>query len=318
MHPKLKLAAVLLLVIISAVLISADVSVINALNRQYASLSDIARKYNLGLRRTVDRIDLGRQGAQLSFFPDKRYAYYNNVKFTLDFPAFVKGGRGYVSVSDMRSLVDPLLNTRNLYKQKIQTIILDPGHGGKDCGALGKITQEKLINLRLAKRLAELLTRMGYNVVLTRNGDSTLTLEQRTGIASQRKADLFLSLHVNSAADRSISGIETFCLTPSGAPSSNGGTPDYRRLSGNRFDSNNIMLAYCMQRNLLVKTGAEDRGVKRARFQVLRDVNCPAVLIEIGFISNRAEEQKMAGSAYIDTVARAIADGVGNYQRALR
>lgn len=318
MHAKLKLAAALFLIIVSAVLISADVSVINALNRQYASLTDIARKYNLSLRRTVDRIDMRGQGTQLSFFPDKRYAYYNNVKFSLDFPAFVKGGRGYVSVSDLRSLIDPLLNGRNLYKQKLQTIVLDPGHGGKDCGALGKITQEKTINLRLAKRLAELLKRMGYNVVLTRNGDSTLALEQRTGIASQRKADLYISLHVNSAADRSITGIETFCLTPSGAASSNGGTPDYRRLSGNRFDSNNIMLAYCMQRNLLVKTGAEDRGVKRARFQVLRDVNCPAVLVEIGFISNRAEEQKMAGDAYLDTVSRAIADGITTYQRSLR
>jgi N-acetylmuramoyl-L-alanine amidase len=204
---------------------------------------------------------------------------------------------------------------------KINTICLDAGHGGKDMGEHVGGIEEKKYTLLLAKELQYQLIRAGFKVVMTRTTDSALELSDRTGIARQRKAELFLSLHFNSSpADRNeVRGVETYALTPAGATSSNAqGEGDTRWLSANGNDEKNMLLAFQVQKSLLRGLGAEDRSVKRARFQVLREASMPAVLIEGGFLSHPDEQRKILDPNYRRQMARAITDGILAYKKLVK
>lgn len=151
---------------------------------------------------------------------------------------------------------------------------------------------------------------------MTRTTDETMSLDERVEFCKAKRGDLFVSVHFNSGG--SAEGIETYCLPPIGASSTADSkrrrTDDDRSL-GNRTDGQNIWLAHSVQKALLRATGAEDRGVRRARFYVLRNATCPAVLIEGGFLSNRAEEKKILTATYRDQLAKAIAEGILNFKK---
>ncbi len=287
--------------------------------RSYVHLGDASGVY--GMRVVANsraRTEIAGGPYRVVFFPDKRYCFFNNIRLLLSYAPTRRGNDLYISRIDYDTLLAPLLGSKKAFRHPIATIMIDPGHGGRDQGAAGRFSLEKNITLRLARRVAEILRACGYRVVLTRNSDATLSLEQRSRLQQQNKADVFLSLHVNAAADRSVSGIETYCLTPVGAPSSNSTTVGWQKNSGNGFDRNNILLAYNVQRSLLRRTQGGDRGVKRARFAVLRDIRCPGVLVEVGFISHNAEERNLGSAAYIEKLARGISDGVINYHRGMQ
>ncbi len=132
-------------------------------------------------------------------------------------------------------------------------------------------------------------------------------------------ADLFISLHWNSAGQggSEVKGVETYCLTPAGAPSSNTGNDasGAETRAGNRFNAENLYLAYVLQRSLMRELGVEDRGVHRARFAVLCPSVMPAVLIEGGYMSNPAESKKIYDAGYRRQMAKAIVNGVQSYKR---
>lgn len=195
--------------------------------------------------------------------------------------------------------------------------MLDPGHGGRDQGAASAQMKEKAITLNLAHRVAKILRAYGYKVELTRTGDTAVSLGERSAYATRTKADLFVSIHVNSAQNNTVRGIETFCMVPEGAAPSNGGKPNPKFYPGNTSNPRNFLLSYHLQRALLARTGAPDRGVKFARFSVLRDVTCPAALVEVGFLSNSTDELNLGSAAYLDKLARGIATGILNYHRSL-
>jgi N-acetylmuramoyl-L-alanine amidase len=196
--------------------------------------------------------------------------------------------------------------------------VLDPGHGGSDTGTRGRQSVEKILTLDVAKRAERYLEAAGLNTVLTRTSDRTLSLEDRVALATGKHADLFVSIHLNSGG--SADGIETYCSPPAGAVSTSN---PFRRFFGhpdspcpnNRYDEKNVWLAHCVQRSALHATGAADRGVRRARFVVIRDATCPAILIEGGFLSNRAEEQRILTADYRERLAKAIADGILEYRK---
>ncbi len=288
-----------------------------AYGRAYSNLYDMTRRFGLQLRVGKGRYDVTGNGSRMVLYPDKRYMFLNGVRVNQCFSPVMKGGATYVSRTDYTKTFTPLLGSKRAYKHPVGTIFLDCGHGGKDQGAAGKFSQEKNITLRLGRRLAAILRSCGYKVVMSRNSDVFLSLERRAALQASTRSDLFISLHVNSAGDRSVSGIETYCMTPAGAPSSNSTKADARTYNGNRYDSNNIILAWNLQRSMLSRTKAADRGVKRARFQVLRDIRCPGALVEIGFISNAAEERNLGSAAYIEKLARGLAEGILNYHRSL-
>lgn len=294
-----------------------EVRTIWTLNRRYTNLSDLAKRYRMQFSRGNSSWNFGNRFGMLKLYPDKRDARFNNVRIIPSFAPLLRNGVAYLSAVDVNTLLNPFFTTKKPHKHKIYRIVIDPGHGGKDHGAIGRITREKNITLQLAKMVEKSLEASGYAVTLTRTSDVYLGLSERPARANRADADLFLSLHVNAAADRSITGIETYALTPAGAPSSSSSTPTTAKVAGNEFDFNNILLAYYIQKTLLERTGAIDRGVKRARFAVLRDLKCPGVLVEIGFISNSAEERKLASTAYLDRLAKAISSGVIAYHRSL-
>ena len=204
-------------------------------------------------------------------------------------------------------------------KSAVRRIVLDPGHGGKDTGKINAPYKynEKAATLDTAARLRLLLEKQGFEVVFTRTKDVFVELDDRPAVAASVKADLFISLHYNAgpAGDTSSGGIETYCLTPAGQKSTNAGKARSTTgvEPGNRFDNANMALAWGIQRRLLAGTGAEDRGVRRARFAVLRTLSCPGVLIEGGFMSSRKEGAQIADAAYRQKIAEAVAAGIVDY-----
>ena len=242
----------------------------------------------------------------------------NGIKVDLNFPVTYFGAVPYVTGFDWIKTFRPLLYPATLRKHSVYTITIDMGHGGSDPGALGAFSKEKNITLAAGQRLGRILRSYGFQVRFTRRSDIKIPLEKIDALQRNHRSNLFISLHVNSAKDRSVSGIETFCLTPAHAPSSGAKKIQDTRKAGNFYDENNLALAYAVQRRMLIRTGAPDRGVKRANFVVLRDLNVPGILIEMGFISNRTEERKLNNSVYIDALARGIAEGIIDYQKSIK
>jgi N-acetylmuramoyl-L-alanine amidase len=173
--------------------------------------------------------------------------------------------------------------------------------------------------LTFARELREVLLRAGVEVLMTRDRDVFIDLKDRTAHANKVKAHLFVSIHYNAAAATSASGAETFCLTPAGQfsthdPSNRGTT---RVEPGNRFDALNVRAAHAVHRSLITALRSTDRGVKRSRFTVLTDLTCPGILIEAGFLSNRAEAINLSKESHRERIAQAIAEGIIAYAAAL-
>lgn len=229
----------------------------------------------------------------------------------------VEGGTLVLNRIELDKKCRPLLSGAAGPSPGIRRIVIDPGHGGLNTGATNIVdgTLEKELTLDWAFRLAELLSGAGFDVRLTRTADTDLSPQARVEFATAMKADLFLSLHFNSAyPDRAQHGIETYCLTPTGVVSSmNRGYDDPIQASypNNTFDEANIQWAYKIHRSLVQLTGARDRGIRHARFMaVLRNQQCPAVLIEGGFLSNPAEARRISDPAYRQKLAEAIAQAL--------
>jgi N-acetylmuramoyl-L-alanine amidase len=174
----------------------------------------------------------------------------------------------------------------------------------------------------LAIELRKQLENAGFHVILTRSRDVYVDLPSRPAVANHNGADLFISLHFNaSPVDKEdISGPETYCITPVGAPSSNasgefGSSIGAGPTVANRNENKSLLLAYQMERSLVVNLHAEDRGVRRARFAVLRDAAMPAILIEGGYMTHPVEGKKIYDAAYRKQMATAIVKGVLAYQK---
>ena len=211
-----------------------------------------------------------------------------------------------------------------------KTIVIDPGHGGKDPGALGRGTRkERIIVLAISKKLREILTQKGYTVLMTRDTNRFIPLRERTAFATQRKADLFLSIHANGSKSPKAHGIETYYLDVTSTDKASEDIASRENadsgysiqelealLKGIIRESkseDSKRLAGHIQRALVQTTGAVDRGVKHARFVVLIGTNVPAVLIETGFVSNPTEGRKLTTPAYQHKIAAAIAQGIEEF-----
>jgi N-acetylmuramoyl-L-alanine amidase len=199
------------------------------------------------------------------------------------------------------------------------TICLDPGHGGKDSGNRVGLHYEKNYTLPLAFEVRDQLKNLGFNVILTRSTDTFVDLPVRPAIANSRSADLFVSLHFNATTNNpnAILGPETYCITPVGAASSNaqGEVGNYGPTPANHFGNKSLLLAYQVEKSLVQNLGAEDRGVRRARFAVLRDATMPAILIEGGYMTSPVEGKKIYDAAYRKQMAAAIVKGILAYQK---
>lgn len=287
-------------------------------DRKYVYLRDIASYYGLKCYIGKTKTLVSGRYSKLELEHDKRFAKFNNVQISLCYAPFLIGNDSFLSEKDLFLIFDPLLRGRALPKKPVGTIMIDPGHGGKDIGGSGKVMLEKDLNLKFAMELKERLQKIGYKVLMTRLSDSSVALQRRSELCEKYKPDLFISIHGNIAGDKSVNGIETFCLAPAGVASTNGGKAISKREKGNRYDTYNFALAYQIQKSLIRRTKAEDRGVKFSRFYVLKNASCPAVLIETGFLSNRSEEQSLATTWRMQQTAQSIVDGVIGYRHMMK
>lgn len=242
-------------------------------------------------------------------------AYWNSMQFHLGFPPQLFDNQPFVYSLDLAKNIQPLLRPLILPPNSSRIIVIDPGHGGSNLGTRSTFNgaHEKEYTLDWAKRLAPILATNGWKVFLTRTSDVDLSLTDRVAFADARNASLFISLHFNATPppDDEESGIETYCVTPAGMPSTlKRDFEDDASLvfPNNRFDPENLQYAMQVQHSLLKMSGAHDHGVRRARFMtVLRGQNRPAILIEGGYLSNMREAKRIAEPAYRQKLAEAVA-----------
>ena len=291
----------------------------------YIQVDDWARAHGFTRKWTIprDEMRLSNGSSSVLLNADSRKMVLNGIQIWLCFPVALRNGALWVSSIDVNATINPaLFPQRSASAKKLTTICLDPGHGGKDPGNREGRRYEKTYSLLLAREVRAALVKAGFKVLLTRSTDRFIDLGERARWAKQKGADLFLSLHFNSAdgpGGSAVNGIETFCLAPAGTASTNarGEGAGSSASPGNRFDSKNMHLAYQLQKSLIRSLGAEDRGVKRARFAVLRFAEIPAALIEGGFMTNPAEAKKIYSTAYRQQMAQAIADATLAFKKAI-
>lgn len=289
----------------------------------YVRLEDWAQSRGGQVRWTVPQHDLKvtLPSGSLSFSVNSRKATVKGTCLWLSVPVAFNNGSAYIGAVDVASALNPLFSPPgNPGGRPVRNIVLDPGHGGKDPGNQEGRRQEKQYALLFARDVRDALVRSGFNVSLTRERDIFLELPERPDIARRRGADLFLCLHFNSAdgpGAAAVKGVETYCMTPSRASSTNarGEGAGAGAYQGNRFDALNMVLAYQIQKAIAEKTGAEDRGVKRARFAVLRSAEMPAAYIEGGFMTHQTDSARIYDPALRRQMAQAVADGVLAYKR---
>jgi N-acetylmuramoyl-L-alanine amidase len=293
--------------------------------QDYAPLADWARGhgfYGYTLNRG-DEIVLTNRSARLVFNVDSHDAEINGVNVRLSLPVADQKGAPFISQLDLETAVRPLIFPQPVSPKKITTICLDPGHGGKDSGnRVGGFFRhnEKTYTLDLALELRAQLKRAGFYVLLTRSQDTYVELPARPDIANRAGADLFVSLHFNAfpADPKSVAGSETYCITPAGAASSNdaeGAGAGHAACPANRVEDKSLLLAYQVQRALVKNLGLTDRDVRRARFEVLRTAQMPAILIEGGYMTHPVEGKKIFDPAYRRQMAAAIVKGILAYQK---
>jgi N-acetylmuramoyl-L-alanine amidase len=292
--------------------------------REYFRLTEWARAGGLEVRwvKRDETLQVANHAAKVLLTIDSREAEFNGIELWLSFPPLQKEGSVFVSRLDAETTLRPILAPpKNLAGVKVSQICLDPGHGGKDPGYCVGRNQEKKYALLLAEEVQNQLKAAGLRVVMTRSRDNYPELPERPDLANRKRADLFVSIHLNATETgrETVQGSQVFCLTPAGASSTNAGGEGGGGGSsaGNRCNDKNILLAYDVQKALVQELGVQDRGVRRARFAVLRDAQMPAILVEAGFMSHPVEGQKIFTSTYRRQLARAIVNGIMAYKRAV-
>ncbi len=257
-------------------------------------------------------------GADLRFFDQSRRLEFNGDLLWLNGAITTNGtGQRMIATADVDTVLVPLLRPHEpVLDVPPFRVVLDPGHGGNDPGAIvTNAPPEKALNLDIARRVRRHLKAADITVCMTRASDRTVTLEERTAFARKRRATILVSIHANKAPNSSAQGIETFVLPAAGFPPTASSLPDGAIHPGNRYDALSTQLAWFIHSATKARTKAADRGVKRARFEVLRNAPCPAVLVETGFMSNDDERRKLLSPAYRERLAKGIANGILRFRQ---
>lgn len=284
---------------------------------RYVSLPALAALYSMTLSRN-DREKISRMNNRwhrLEFEHNSRKIRINGMLIWLHRPVLSLHGDWAVTEKDFLTGIDPVLRPE-YYLRRLQcrTVVLDPGHGGHDKGAIGqRNVLEKLVVMDVARRTEKHLKAAGVNVRKTRDSDEFIPLKERAARAARMKADLFVSIHVNGTVSTSVHGTETYVLTAEGEESANSygsGKGSRAALKGNRFDAANMLLGVELQKALLASCNRADRGVKRARFSVLAEAPCPAALVECAFVTHPEEEDKMIKASFREAMALGISNGI--------
>lgn len=329
-----------------------DETTINAI--RYVDLDDFSSVFKAICRqeRSDNRLYLHIYDEQFIFLEASPYYTFKATSYNMIYPLVRKGAKLYLPTVFVTEHLHTHYGSRVELKGKsltiskptdnsVMTVVLDPGHGGKDPGAVGKKlkAQEKVINLAVALKLKELLEKeLGIVALLTRSDDRFVSLQDRTRYANDHKADLFVSLHTNASKATSSKGLETYYLSTAQTSDARavealenevveryeGGTAAKSKYDDLDFilsdlsqtehlESSNSM-AISVHQNMIAGTKGYDRGVKQANFYVLRGAFMPSILVEMGFISNPEEEQMLVNEEYQERLARTIFEGIKRFK----
>lgn len=327
LKPRLKLALLpaLFLLFSFACPLSNASSTFNG--ETYYALKEIAQKLGMKFRwiRRHEEASLKSKWTTLSFKREKRQFSINGNSIWLGHPVRLQKKQLFISKRDYDGTLAPILTPHKFRSPpKLYKIVVDAGHGGKDNGTINAALNlnEKAVALDVAQRLAKLLRGYGYDVHLTRNNDQFIPLEKRTQIANNLDADLFVSIHFNAVekGQSQVNGIETYALSLANHPSSSGSkltASDCAGYQGNKNDPWNALLAYHVHTSLNQKLDTSDRGLKRARFKVLKNLKCPGILVEAGFMTHPHEAKQIKAPVHRQKIAQSIATGIFEYQKKL-
>jgi len=291
------------------------------------------------------RIELKKGQKSVVLRPDSSFALADGTAITLDHPVKYKDGSAYIPARSAAFLTREIFELEmpalpEKKRRRIKTVVIDPGHGGKDPGAISRYgTREKDIALDISRRLKKHLEKEGLTVYLTRQKDVFIPLYRRARIAESKNADLFISVHANASRYSRAKGFEVYYLSETTddnaraleaaenaslefeEEAANGGKNNLHLnptacdliLSENRRQSK--QLAYYMCNITSDELGMKKRGVKKARFVVLKGAMMPAVLVEVGFLTNRREESKLKRTSFRERIAGAISRSIEAYKR---
>jgi len=303
------------------------------------SLQELCRQYEVQwqLDSVSQGITLSRNGLTAKAMIGSDIVIVGDEKIVLSSPLKRKRHGVVIAPKDFKEkVIDRLVQKTDFTLKKFRTIILDPGHGGKDPGAIGKSgLKEKTIVLDIAKRLQEKLEEKGLHAVMTRDSDEFISLEGRANLANKAKADLFVSIHANSSRARSSRGFEIFYLKNlndklrremlegtnykemfQGLSMKQGDPALEKTLLDMMFVNKQYeskRLAQHLSQDVSDNIDTVDRGSKSAGFFVLKNTLIPAVLVEVGFLSNKNEERLLGTPAYREEVAESLTKSILQY-----
>jgi N-acetylmuramoyl-L-alanine amidase len=324
-----------LLLLVSTALHSAragDWEVLRHEGRDYVSVQSLARFYDFPenvppvsqmppaspTEPLAKKILLDNGKHQIEFTLDSRLAVIDGVNQWLGFPVAAEDDKLIVSRIDLSKTIEPSLRPELISGlNPVDTVVLDAGHGGHDKGAVCIFGSEKDFALDVCFRARKLLEAEGLKVIMTRSDDTFIPLEERPTVANVTPNSIFVAMHFNDAGNPDASGFEIYSITPRGEPSTSDNTLALHDLSpepGNVTDVPSLALSESIYHSLLGNIPQVDRGVKHARFAVIRLAQVPAVLIEGGFVSSDTEAREIATPAYRQQLAEAIVTGIEGFK----
>lgn len=325
--------------VLSAFLIfSAGCATVPRYPGEQQSLKDICERDNImwSWDNVSQVVTLGRGGMTAKGLVGSSIIVIGQDRITLSGPLMRKGGRIVVPADFGPKVIDRLVQRPVGMRARPCRILLDPGHGGKDPGAISRSgTQEKGIVLDIAQRVKRKLAAQGYDVRMTRNSDQFISLEERTEMASKFAADIFVSIHANANPSRSIVGVEVYSLRDMTTREAK----EEQRLRNHRILWNNLamdknnadlqrtladmlysykkcesgILSSYVTKGLSSHIRAVDRGARQSGYFVLRNTLVPAILIEVGYLTNAGEEKLLKTSNYREKIADGVADSITRY-----
>lgn len=309
-------------------------------NNKYVSLENFCQIYSLNWqwKGVSQHIFLTNSRLDISIRCDSLIAVVNGQVGYLSVPPLMKKGSVIIPLELAKS-IDKVCVFKPEEKKvfKIKTIVVDPGHGGKDPGAVGRYgLREKDVVFDIALEIKKLLEQENIKIVMTREKDEFLPLWKRTSIANTSTADFFISIHANASHSRRASGFEVYCLSDNiddedrALMAAENNVLEFEENSFNKRDidldatlwdlvckenqAGSNQMADILCETVSAELKSKNRGVKSALFYVLKGVSIPAVLIEVGFVSNGYEESKLKSAEYRKQVADAIVKGMLIYK----
>jgi N-acetylmuramoyl-L-alanine amidase len=291
--------------------------------RAYVPVEQVASYYDMPKPVvTGDGIVIQNKYFRIELEAGSRQLKLNGWTFYFSYSVTKRNGRTLVSVFDVRNVLDPIMRPNDRRDPAVlKTVVIDPAGGGREAGIKSPFIAEKDLTLDVAKQLAELCKAEGFKVVLTRDSDVYVSAEDR-----QKKAEtvtdeaIFISLRASSGGSGKTRGFESSTLPPAGTPATSedeSAEMDKKLYAGNINDRESLALATVLQSSAVTNLKTLDLGIKRHRFGELRDINLPAAVCRLGYLSHRDEAEKLGTPEYRTLIARSLADGVQRYAKFL-